>query len=125
MRIAIDAADVQMPDDVLSAVDRAVSARVDSSSPAFAGARDLRLRLRQTKNALLCIAAVGFAGGALVTSTATSSSPYEAIVSALDELPSRIDRLDGARKATEAARPAGTEHAAVRAQLRRMLTGRA
>jgi hypothetical protein len=118
MRIAIEAGDVSVSDDVLSEVDRAVSARVGASS-AFAGARDLRLRLRHTKNALLCIAAVGFAGGGLVTSTAEGTSPFEAIVGALEDLPVRMDRLDDARRRTVAS-PAA-EHAAIRAELTRML----
>ena len=117
MRVAIEAVDVAVPDEELSKVDDVVNARVRSSS--FDGARDLRLRLRRTKNALLCIAAVGFSGGGLVTSTATGSSPFTAIVGALDELPARIDRVDGLRRAAGAA--GAGDHAAVRETLRRLL----
>src|SRR6185369_5920681 len=91
MRVALEALDVRVGDDVLKAVNREVTERVPSS--VFAGVRDLRLRLRQTKGALLCVAAAGFAGGDLVTSTATSNNPLEAIVGALEGLPDRIDRV--------------------------------
>ena len=94
------------------AVSREVSARVQS--PAFEGARDLRLRLRQVKGALLCIVAVGFSGGDLVTSTATSSTPLGAMVDALDGLPERMERVPRMEH-----RP--PTHAAVRNKLRLML----
>ena len=118
MRIALEALDVHVPSDVREAVSRKVSERVASS--VFSGVQDLRLRLRRTKGALLCVAAVGFVGGDLVTSTATSNSPLEAIVDALDGLPERIDRVHrtdrSARKFTS-----GDSHAVVREELKRLL----
>ncbi len=118
MHVAIEALDVPVADEVLVAASREVTTRTASS--VFAGVRDLRLRLRQVKGALLCVAAVGFAGGDLVTSTATSDSPLDAIVGALDGLPERIDRVHGSER-----RPSGVpnlaSHAAVREQLKRLL----
>lgn len=114
MHFAIEALDVGVDDDVLLAANREVSARVASSL--FAGVRDVRLRLRQAKGALLCVVAVGFAGGDLVTSTATGERPLEAIVGALDGLPDRVDRVH--RRET---RPSGLTHAAVRDELKRLL----
>lgn len=119
MRIAIEAGDLPVSDDVLSEMDRAARARAST----FIGARDLRLRLRQTKNALLCVVAVGFAGGGLVTSTAEGTTPFEAVVGALEELPARRDRLDDARRSATVA-DAPTEHAALRGELRRLLDQR-
>jgi hypothetical protein len=119
MRIAVEALDVGVADEVLQAVDREVSERTTSS--AFSGVRDLRLRLRQVKGALLCVAAVGFVGGDLVTSTATSQTPLEAIVGALDGLPDRIDRVHRTdHRSADAAHPM-TSHAAVREELKRLL----
>ena len=117
MRIAIQADDVSVSEDVLAEVGRELSAR--TTSPAFAGAQDLRLRFLQAKNALLAVVAVGFAGGALVTSTAEGASPVDAVVSALDELPARKGRLEGAR-ASAVASPLA-EHAAFRTELSRLL----
>jgi hypothetical protein len=116
MRVALDSLDVPVPDDVLLAVDREVSERASSS--VFSGVRDLRLRLRQAKGALLCVAAVGFAGGSLVTSTATSASPLGAIVGALEALPDRIDRI---QRLEHDAASGVDSHAAVRAELERLL----
>jgi hypothetical protein len=122
MRIAIEAGDLPVSDDILSEVDRAVRARASAS--AFDGARDLRLRLRQTKNALLCVAAVGFAGGALVTSTAEGMTPVEAVVGALEDLPARRERQDEARRGVVVA-SGPAEHAALRVELTRLLAGHA
>src|SRR5262245_52036659 len=116
MRVALEALDVRVADDVLEEVNREVTERALSS--VFAGVRDLRLRLRQAKGALLCVAAVGFTGGDLVTSTATSNSPLAAIVGALDGLPDRIDRV---HRNEHRASPEMTRHAAVRAELKRLL----
>jgi hypothetical protein len=118
MRIALDALDVPVGDDVLTAVDREVTARAGSSI--FAGVRDLRLRLRQAKGALLCVAAVGYFGGELVTSTATSSTPLAAIVGALEGLPDRIDRVHQSDRRTSSME---SSHAAVRNELKRLLDG--
>jgi hypothetical protein len=118
MRVALESLDVRVADDVLDAVSREVTERVSAS--AFTGVRDLRLRLRQAKGALLCVAAVGFAGGDLVTSTATSSSPLEAIVGALDGLPDRIDRVHRSEHRPNAS-PTTDSHAAVRDELKRLL----
>lgn len=116
MRVALEALDdVSVADDVLEAVNREVTER--TRSPLFVGVRDLRLRLRQVKGALLCIVAVGFSGGDLVTSTATSKTPLEAIVGALDALPERIERIHQPRSSA----PAADRHAAVRAELTRLL----
>lgn len=117
MRIAIQADDVSVSEDVLAEVGRELSAR--TTSPAFAGAQDLRLRFRQAKNALLAVVAVGFAGGGLVTSTAEGASPVDAVVSALEELPARKDRILEAR-ASAVPSPAA-EHAAFRSELSRLL----
>lgn len=60
------------------------------------------------------------AAGQLVTSTATSATPLEAVVGALVGLPERIERIKGA----EPRPPIPTEpssHAAVRKQLERLL----
>ncbi len=114
MNVAVEALDVGLADADLEAVSREVTQRLTSSL--FAGARDLRLRLRSAKGALLCVAAVGFAGGELVTSTASSDTPLAAMVGALDGLPERMDRL----QRTEAT-PVASDHAAVRAALKRLL----
>ena len=117
MRVGFDVEDdVSVSGDLRDAVSRKVSERFGAS--VFAGVEDLRLRLRRTKGALLCVAMVGFAGGSLVTSTATSASPLEAIRGALDGLPARIDRvrgLDGRTSNTV------DNHAAVREELKRLL----
>ena len=120
MRVGFDVLDdVQVSSDERDAVTRTVSERFASS--VFAGVEDLRLRLRRTKGALLCVVMVGFASGDLVTSTATSDTPLEAVVDALDALPERIDRVQRSdrRSANDADR-----HAAVREELKRLLTGR-
>lgn len=114
MHVAVEALDVSIADSDLAAVDREVAQRF-ASSP-FAGVRDLRLRLRQAKGALLCVAAVGFGGGELVTSTATSDTPLAAMVGALEGLPARM-----ARVLRSDATPKAEGHAAVRAELRRLL----
>lgn len=121
MRVRVEANEVAVSDEELSAVDAAVNARAGAWSR-IAGARDLRLRLVRTKNALLCVAAVGLSGGGLVTSTAESSSPLAAMVGALDELPGRFDRLESARR-DSAARvlESADSHAVVREELRRLL----
>lgn len=118
MRVAIEALDLSVSDDELAAVDREVNAR--ASAEPFKEARDLRLRLRRTKNALICVAAVGFVGGGLVTSTATRPTPIQAIVGALDELPERIERSEAASAGRRANRAKGTTHAAVRDAVRRL-----
>jgi hypothetical protein len=112
MHVAVDAEDVGLTEAELDAMSREVTARVQS--PVFDGARDLRFRLRQVKGALLCVVAVGFSAGALVTSTATRKTPLEAMVSALDGLPERMQRLPRIEH------PAPT-HAAVRNTLKRLL----
>lgn len=117
MRVALEALDVDVPNDVVEAVNHKVKQRVASSI--FSGVQDLRLRLRRSKGALLCVAAVGFAGGDLVTSTATSSSPLEAIVDALDGLPERIDRVHRNDQRSAAMSP--DRHAAIRETLKLML----
>ena len=114
MKVAVDAEDIGLSAAELDAVSREVDAR--AQSPMFAGAKDLRFRLRQVKGALLCIVAVGFSGGDLVTSTATSKTPLEAMVGALDGLPERIERLP---RIDHEHRP--TTHAAVRNQLKLLL----
>jgi hypothetical protein len=114
MHVAVDALDVGVAESDLEAVSREVTSRFASSL--FAGVRDLRLRLRSAQGALLCVAVVGFAGGKLVTSTATSDTPLAAMVGALDGLPERMDRI----QRTEV--PAsGADHAPVRAELKRLL----
>jgi hypothetical protein len=118
MRVAVEALDVPVADDVLEAVNREVTERF--ASAVFKGARDLRLRLRCVKGALLCVAAVGFAGGDLATSTATSKSPLGAIVGALEGLPDRIDRVHRSDHRPSVP-PAMTAHAAVREELKRLL----
>jgi hypothetical protein len=118
MRVGFEALDVDVSTDVREAVSRTVSERVASS--VFSGVQDLRLRLRQTKGALLCVAMVGFVGGDLVTSTATSNSPLEAVVDALDRLPERIDLVHGTdRRASDSG--AMSQHAAVREEVKRLL----
>lgn len=119
MRIGLEAGDdVPVSAEMRDAVSRQISERFASS--VFAGVQDLRLRLRRTKGALLCVAIVGFVGGDLVTSTATSDSPLEAVVDALDGLPERVERIHrkDARTSTEGD---ATSHAAVRAALKRLL----
>lgn len=118
MRLAIEALDVSVADEVLLAAAREVTARAASS--VFAGVRDVRLRLRQARGALLCVAAVGFAGGGLVTSSATRDTPLEAIVGALEGLPDRIDRVYG-RAHHPSAESSAASSAAVREQLKRLL----
>ena len=113
MRVGFEALDgVQLSSDLREALARKVSER----SSVFAGVDDLRLRLRRTKGALLCVAMVGFASGELVTSTATSATPFEAAVDALDALPERIERA----QRTDA-RANVDRHAAVREALKRLL----
>ena len=59
MRVGLEALDdVEVSSDVREEVSRKVSERFASS--VFAGVEDLRLRLRRTKGALLCVVAVGF-----------------------------------------------------------------
>jgi hypothetical protein len=118
MDLAIEALDVGVDDDVLQAANREVTARVASN--VFTGVRDVRLRLRQAKGALLCVVAVGFTGGDLVTSTATGQRPLEAIVGALDGLPERIDRIHRSEPRSSSAVRA-VKHAAVRKELKRLL----
>jgi hypothetical protein len=123
MRVALEALDdVEVSSDVEEAVSRKVKERTASS--VFSGVQDLRLRLRRTKGALLCVAAVGFAGGDLVTSTATSDSPLEAIVDALDGLPARIDRVHRPDLRGTASTSVD-RHAAVREELKKLLDRRA
>lgn len=119
MRVRVESNDVAVSDEELSAVDAAVTARASAWSR-IANVRDLRLRLVRTKSALLCVAAVGLSGGGLVTSTAESSSPLDAMVGALDELPGRFDRLESARRESAASSPTDA-HAMVREELRRLL----
>lgn len=117
MRVALEALDdVDVSRDVEEAVSRKVKEGIASSL--FSGVQDLRLRLRRTKGALLCVAAVGFAGGDLVTSTATSNNPLEAVVGALDGLPERIDRVHRTDRKSASTVDA---HAAVREELKRLL----
>gem|GEM_PF-5870837 len=113
MRVALEAVDVAVSNEELEAVEREVNERV-VGMPAFSDARDLRLRLRHVKGALLCLVAVGFNAGGLVTSTATSSNPLAAVVGALDGLPERMERMPRIerRRAT---------HADVRAEVKRLL----
>jgi hypothetical protein len=119
MRIGLEALDdVDVTSDVRDAVSRTVSERAASS--VFAGVQDLRLRLRRTKDALLCVAMVGFAGGDLVTSTAPRATPLEAVVQALDGLPDRIERAHRIDRRTKSAED-GDRHAAVRDELKRLL----
>ncbi len=119
MRVGFDVLDdLQVSSDVRETIQSTVSERIASSM--FAGVDDLRLRLRKTKGALLCVAMVGFAGGALVTSTATSESPLEAVSGALDGLPERIDRAQ--RSDRRSSRASDTDrHAAVRDALKKLL----
>ena len=121
MRIGLEALDdVDVTNDVRDAVSRKVNESVASSM--FAGVQDLRLRLRRTKDALLCVAIVGFAGGDLVTSTATSSTPLEAVVDALDGLSERIESAQRfERRPKTAYADNGDRHAAVRDELKRLL----
>lgn len=119
MRVDLEALDdVQVPSDVREAVCRTVSERLASS--VFSGVEDLRLRLRRAKGALLCVAIVGFAEGGLVTSTATSDTPLEALVGALDGLPERIERLHRSERRS-ASEDTASAHAAVRGELKRLL----
>jgi hypothetical protein len=119
MRVGLEALDdVQVSTEMKEAVTRKVTERFASS--VFSGVQDLRLRLRRTRGALLCVAVVGFAEGDLVTATATSETALEAVVDALDGLPERIERLHrGDRR--PAGEPAATNHAAVRRELQRLL----
>lgn len=112
MRVALEALDVAVGEDVLAAVGREVEDRV--RAPEFAGARDLRVRLRRVKGAFLGVAMVGFSAGGLATSTATSSDPLSAMVSALDALPERMGHVQRRERR-------GTTHTAVRAELKRLL----
>jgi len=119
MRVAVEALDdITVTDDMLSAVDSEVRERVSASAAVLEGARDLRLRLRNVKGALLCIVAVGFSGGDLVTSTATRSTPMEAVVEALDGLP---DRIASGRVIQRNELRGSATHAEVRAELKRLL----
>lgn len=118
MRVAVEAAeDVSVGDDVLAAVNREVTER--GTTPGLFGARDVRLRLRRAKGALMCIVAVGFPAGTLVTSTATRSTPMEAIVEALDGLPERMQRVQPAPALASVGD--APSHAAVRDTLKRLL----
>jgi hypothetical protein len=117
VRVAFEAIDVDVPSDVREVMSQKVKERLASSI--FSGVQDLRLRLRRTKGALLCVAAVGFVGGDLVTSTGTSSSPLEAMVDAMDGLPERIDRAHRDRRTNGST--SGDRHAAVREELKRLL----
>jgi hypothetical protein len=112
MHVAVEALDVGVADADLEAVDREMRQRATSSL--FAGVRDIRLRLRRVKDALVCVAVVGFAGGGLVTSTATSDTPLTAMVGALDGLPERMDRMHRAETI-----PTSLDHASVRAMVDR------
>lgn len=114
MRVAVDTVELPLEEEELASVEGVVQERV--ASPIFAGASDLRVRLRKVKGALLCVAAVGLAGGGLATSTATSSTPLDAVMGALDGLPDRIDR---ARRISSTSR--GSRHAAVRAEVKKLL----
>lgn len=119
MRIGLESIDdVDITNDVREAVSRKVNERVASS--VFAGVQDLRLRLRRTKDALLCVAIVGFAGGELVTSVATSGTPLEAVVDALDGLPARIERVHRLERGSKSGADRD-RHAAVRGELKRLL----
>ena len=119
MRIGFESLDdVDLTSDDRDAVSRKVSERITSS--VFAGVQDLRLRLRRTKDALLCVAIVGLAGGDLVTSVATSGTPLEAVVDALDGLPERIERAQKIDRRSKSADD-GDRHAAVREALKRLL----
>ena len=125
MRVRLETLDdVEVSNDVREAVSRKVNERVTSS--VFAGVQDLRLRLRRTKGALFCVAVVGFSGGSLVTSTATSKtdSPLDAVVGALDGLPERIDRIQRTSTRNVDA-PSVDRHAAYREQLKKLLDRRA
>jgi hypothetical protein len=113
MRVALEAIDVAVGNDVLARVDREVANRI--RAPEFSAARDLRLRLRQVKGAFLGIVIVGFSAGDLITSTATSNDPLDAMVSALDGLPGRMDRIQKRHE------PRPNTHAKFREELRRLL----
>src|SRR5690242_20141957 len=92
IRVGLEAGDdVDVSPELREVVEREVTERWSSS--VFAGVRDLRLRLLRSKGALLCVAMVGFAGGDLVTSTATRNTPLDAVVDALEGLPERIVRI--------------------------------
>lgn len=118
MRIGFEALDdVDVTSDLREAVCRKVTERVASS--VFAGVQDLRLRLRRSKDALLCVAIVGLSGGDLVTSTATNGTPLEAVVAALDGLPERIERAHQYDRRSKSADD-GNRHAAVREELHRL-----
>jgi hypothetical protein len=116
MRVGFEALDVQVGSDVRDAVTRKVNERVAMS--VFSGVQDLRVRLRQTKAAFLCVAAVGFAGGDLVTSTATSDHPLGAVMNALDGLPERIGRVHRTERRSESD---ADRHVAVREELKKLL----
>ena len=118
MRVSVEALDVEVGDEVLTVLDREVSRRIRSSM--FAGVRDLRLRLRSAKGVLLCVAAVGFASGDLVTATGTSDRPLDAMLGALEGLPDRMDRVQRAEARVKAP-VAMTDDAAVREELKRLL----
>lgn len=111
----MDTVELPVTDEVLAAVSREVDER--TSSGVFDGVRDLRVRLRNVKGALLCVVAVGLSSGGLATSTATSSNAIDAVVGALNGLPSRIGRATRPRTSTGDA----SKHAAVRNQLKRLL----
>ena len=121
MRVGFEALeDVEVSSDVREAVCRKVNEGVAASL--FAGVDDLRLRLRRTKGVLVAVAIVGFAGGGLATSTATSASndPLEAVAGALDGIPAHLDRAQRSYRRSEDA-PGADRHAAVRDHLRKVL----
>lgn len=101
--------------EVLAAVSREVDER--KRSGVFDGVRDLRVRLRNVKGALLCVVAVGLSSGGLATSTATSTNALDAVVGALNGLPARIGRVSRPRASAGDA----SKHAAVRNQLKMLL----
>ena len=116
MQLAVEALDVGVADADLEAVRREVSERFTTSL--FAGVRDLRLRLRSAKGALLCVAVDVTSSPPAKPTTATSNTPLTAMVGALDGLPARMDRL---HRADTAAPAPSLDHAAVRAELKRLL----
>ena len=122
MRVGFEALeDLEVSDDVREAVCKKVKEGVASSL--FAGVDDLRLRLRRTtKGVLVAVAIVGFAGGGLATSTATSTSndPLAAVSDALDGIPAHLDRAQRSYRRAEDA-PSTDRHAAVREHVRRVL----
>lgn len=121
MRVGFEALeDVEVSSDVREAVCRKVNEGVAASR--FAGVDDLRLRLRRSKGVLVAVAIVGFAGGGLATSTATSESndPLAAVVDALDGIPAHLDRAQRSYRRSES-ETSTDRHAAVRDRLRKLL----